>query len=188
MLKDVPYEETAERAYGNKVHKLMERRINYNEALTGDFLVYESFIPIGFKLMAELELGINERGAPVEFFAKDVWLRGKIDCVVLRGGDRTGVLLDWKTGKQREDPNELKIQALLVKRHMPFLDHIFGHYVWLKDGKVGRRHDVSDTNGTFARVRQEVDEIFHGLTMQHMPPKQSGLCPFCPVKSCEFHP
>ena len=56
-------------------------------------------------------LGITEAGDACDFFAKDVWLRGKIDAIVIR--QPMAAIFDWKTGKKREDPGELELHAMI---------------------------------------------------------------------------
>jgi hypothetical protein len=95
------------------------------------------------------------------------------------------LLLDWKTGKKREDPTELATNAMLVQAHNPQLTTIKGRYVWLKDGVLGEEHDVSDTASTWAAVNNTVEEIRDCQAENNWPKKQGPLCAWCNVFDCE---
>jgi hypothetical protein len=68
---------------------------------------------------AELEVAINRKGELVEWFAKDVWYRAKLDLLYRPRADHL-VVSDWKTGRPAEkDKAQLKqyawIGALLAR-------------------------------------------------------------------------
>lgn len=191
ILKDLPKEPPTEALkYGNLVHSAMEHRINKGTPLPQELSHLEKFCSFGpYMVKAEVSVAIRANGQPCGFWDSDVWGRGKIDVEVTAGaGFSTAVLYDWKTGKRYEDPEELELQAALLKASKLHLEKITGHYVWLKDDKVGKPHDLSATDEKLMRVREKCDEISHQLSMGYMPPKQGPLCGWCPVKSCEFNP
>jgi hypothetical protein len=95
----------------------------------------------------------------------------------------TAVLLDWKTGKVREDPFELEVQAVLFQAHEPIVEHLYGQYVWLREGRRGKLHDVSDTKRTWARIQALANEIENSRYDKTPGP----LCNWCPVKDCEHN-
>jgi hypothetical protein len=147
--------------------------------------------PDTYDVRAELMLGMREDGSPCPFFADDVWLRGKLDVVLIpeARGDMA-FIIDHKTGKPREDPDELRLHALLLKASLPQLDTIKGWYNWLATCEMGRVHDLSDTVSAFdvVRARHNVIRSSYELGEDAFAPKQNPLCPWCPVKACEFHP
>lgn len=188
VLKDLPKEDSEAMRWGIAVHKAMEQRINHGTALPKEMEAFEPIVaPVapGARGTAELDLGIKEDGSPCGFFDKGVWLRGKLD-VVLQAHDRA-LLLDWKTGKPREEPEELRIQGVLLKAHFPEVRTIKGRYVWLAEKRLGKEHDVSDTAETLESIRRQCSEIVRSHEMKHWPPKQNPLCGWCPVSSCEFN-
>lgn len=184
VLRDVPFTETREIAHGNRVHGAMEQRVAGGKPLPADLRDHESFACVfdGRHAQVELKLGIDAGGKPVDYWAGNVKLRGKIDCVVLNG--TRAHLTDWKTGKPREDPFELEIGALLLHaRHLNLLQ-ITGNYAWLRESRVGQLHDLSDTKATWLRVNRIIYEVESDRTFEK---KQTPLCGWCPVKSCEFN-
>jgi hypothetical protein len=80
-----------------------------------------------------------------------------IDAHIIK--DDTAAVFDWKTGEEREDPFELEIFGLLLKVHHPELKTVKGHYVWLRNLKLGEEHDLSDFAGTWGKAVKFHDEI-----------------------------
>ncbi len=190
MLKDVPYVETDAMKWGNQVHTAFENRINKGTPFPMGMKLFEKYTDFGsYMVQAEVKLGMTSGGYACDFFDPNAWLRGKVD-VLIQHKDRLGTayLRDWKTGKRREDPEELAIGAVLVKaKHLEF-ETIKGDYVWLKDDQIGQQHDLSATKQKLEMLHHKTDQIQHQMKMGYMPPKQGPLCGWCPVKSCEFHP
>lgn len=188
IIKDLPRgEQTDAMRWGDEVHKAFELRIKHG---TGWPKGMERFEPIAAPLVAaeaqaEKMLGIDRNMRSCDFFAKDVWLRGKIDATVRR--DDRAAIFDWKTGKRREDPSELHIHALLLRAWDPSIVKVSASYVWLQEDKVGKSYDVSNTHRTLEEIVRTEDEIKNAIDVEHFPPRQNPLCAWCPVLDCEFN-
>ncbi len=185
-LKDLPREDSEALRWGIRVHDALEKRINDGKPLPEELKDYERFaapLKIG---KAEIKCGIRQDGTKTDFFAKDVWGRGKVDAAFVDANK--ALIVDWKTGKVREDPDELEIGAVLLKAMFPQIDKIMGWYVWLKDKKMGKMWDLSDTATKLPQIRERVARIEDAERTGHFPPQQNPLCGWCPVKTCEFHP
>jgi hypothetical protein len=190
VLKDLPPEPMSpELAEGIRVHDLLEQQINGAKDILADVdFDLDRFGPFVMPLMekgarAEVKLGMALDGRATGFWQGPVWLRGKLDVVV--GCSEAALIVDWKTGKVREDPLELEIGALLLKAAQPMLKRIRGYFVWLKELKLGKLHDVSDTEKTFGRVLSVEREMNQeGKEWRKTP---NPLCGYCPVKTCEYN-
>ena len=105
-----------------------------------------------------MKLGVTAKGSATGFFDKDVWGRGKADCVLM--SDDAAYLADWKTGGSKyEDPFELAVQAMLLNAKFPGLRTIRASYVWLKEERVGQVYDVSDTAKTWNEICEIVRSV-----------------------------
>lgn len=193
IAKDLPKSEDSQAMrWGNTVHKAMEQRINSGTPLPEAMQKWEKFCTFGPKMTvrAEVKLGIRADGTPCGFFADDVWMRGVID-VLASAADvpRAVVLMDHKTGKVREDGDELECHAVLLKASRPELEHITGWYNWLAEGTIGKAHDLSGTEAKLADIRttRRMIEHFFPFGEPAFRPRQNPLCGWCPVKSCEFN-
>lgn len=185
VKKDVPYSETPEMKWGNKVHTAMEHRLG-GKPLPENMRQWEPIVAAYAERSAkpEMKLGINRNGRSVGFWGDDVFLRGKIDVTILNGD--AAFLPDYKTGSSRyEDSFELEIQALMLKAVYPHLQRIAGYYVWLKENRIGQVHDLSDTRSTWAKVHNKVETIEDAIATGEWPKNKTPLCGYCPIADCE---
>lgn len=186
----IPYVEGPAQAWGNKTHKALRDRIAHGEKLPKDMEQWEWMAAqlLPQRPMTEWKLGIRADGSSCRFHdCEDGDGRGTLDVAIVKG--TVGVLFDYKTSsKPREDPRELAIQALLLKAKHPELQRIIGHYVWLADNRVGKAHDVSDTQATWRRVQSIVANIRTKWAADFWPKNENPLCPWCEVPNdeCEF--
>jgi hypothetical protein len=191
VLKDIPFEETEASRWGSLVHSEMEKRLRDGTPLPSTMTQYESFVPAKtqrLRGLVEFKMGIRDDGTFCGFFADEVWLRGKLDFGLVDHEQHTACIMDWKTGKVREDPDELEIYGMLLKAKYPDLTKIAGWYVWLKEKRMGKVHDLSDANGKLASVKHRTQRIQEAADMDAWAPRESPLCGWCGVKTCEFHP
>ena len=187
ITKDIPFTETPALKHGIQVHTAMEQRIAGGKPLPDAYRHWEPLAePLARrKAKAEMQLAVDRQGKPVDFWGKgkDVpFIRGKADAVVLNGS--RAYIADFKTGKKREDPFELEVQAMLLKAQFPQLGTIIATYIWLKDSDVGQPHDVSNTGATFAKCSRIAQDIEQDRVYE----KRSGpLCKWCDVVDCEYN-
>lgn len=196
IARDTPKEiKTGAQLGGTAVHEALRKRINLRELLPEEFQKHEKLCTEletapGLK-HAEMKLAIKADGKPCDFFDPEAWLRGQLDLTITDRKDQAtaAILLDWKTGKCWEDPYELAIQALLLRARYPDIQSIVGHYVWLRDNRLGAMHDVNDTAKTFREVKGTAENIALRMNITHSwPPDEGPLCGWCPVSKnqCQF--
>jgi hypothetical protein len=188
VKRDIPYVETPEMKWGNDVHTAFEQRLG-GKPLPMNMAHWEPLASVYAERGArpEKKTGITKGGKPTGFFDRDVWLRCKIDATMLKG---TAVFLaDWKSGGSKyEDPFELEIQALMLKAAVPQITKIAGHYVWLKENRVGQVHDLSDFNATWVKINNKVEAIEDAQVSGEWPKTKGPLCGWCNVIDCENNP
>ncbi|PWU21860.1 MAG: hypothetical protein C5B50_00825 [Verrucomicrobia bacterium] len=188
VAKDVPKEETDALKEGRRVHDALDARVTNGVQLPDIYQKYEFLAaPLAaYRPIGELKLGILWSGKPCGFFDKEVWGRGVIDVPIINAARTSAILFDWKTGKRKEDPTELRLQALLLHAQHPTLQHITGHYIWLRDLAIGESHNLSDVDATWEEVRYQWNVIFNHAKAGHWPEREGPLCSYCPVKKCRF--
>jgi len=202
IKKSTPFVETEAMRYGTKVHEALEHRIAHKKPLHPDFAQWEPFAaPFdGFHddtrdktvprqaLSTELKLGITVKGECCDFFDNaNVWLRGKLDVVVLNGFNRA-YINDWKTGNSNyEDRFELDVGALMLHAANPHLTTIKGTYTWLKENRLGEMYDLSDTRHAWTKVTGIVKRIERDRQTGQFEKRPGPLCGFCDVKHCEHN-
>lgn len=193
IAKDVKESQGEAAMWGDRVHKAFEVYLQGAEAgvmLDPELEIYHGMLDDVRRkpgeLFAEQKLAINKRLQPCDWFDKDVWMRGIIDVLIKDGA--TAWVLDWKTGKQKDDPRQLKLFALLVFIHHPEVRNCITEFRWLRTGNTTGatyfRHQESNLWGEMLP-----DLLRYKMAFKHeiFVPRQSGLCNgWCPVQQCEY--
>jgi len=194
IARDVKPGETEAMRWGTRVHEALEAYLGFDQTPLPPELKHHEHLyqfPVGYEVDAELKLGMHEDGTYCDFFDSDAWMRGVIDVLLTKPEQPDwAVIIDHKTGKIREDPTELRMHALLLHAYNPQIVNVKGWYNWLRNNEMGRVYDLSDfvsIHGVL-RATQNIIASEFKLGEQAFPPRQSGLCPYCPCKQCEFHP
>ena len=194
VLKDLPRVETPEMKWGNDVHSALEHRIGKGTPLPDNMTAAEPLaaklasLPDDFPLRVEYKLGMKADGTACDFFATAVWFRGKVDVAIRVPEMKAAWIIDWKTGKPREEPFELETNALLLKVAHPDIETVVGEYFWMKEGRAGHRYTLNQWGNTFGRLqtlRTEM-EVLHERG-EPWPKRKNPLCGWCPVVSCEHN-
>jgi len=178
--------------WGNEAHKALELALKGTNALPAKFSSYKPMLDRlkatpGIK-EAERNFALTAAFTPTDYWSPDAWVRGKADVTITRS--KTGFLFDYKTGKPKEDSDQLNLFAAVLLAEKPFLDRAYTGYLWLAHDKV----DIGIVE------REAVPIIWQGFTSRvarmvrsaerdDFPPKPSGLCKeWCPVGkgNCEF--
>jgi hypothetical protein len=188
--KAVPYAPTPEMEEGNRVHAVMEKAINDGILPSGDDRYLRDFLPSRDEdtkvLLGEVSLGITRDFNTCDFWDKSCWFRGKLDVVDIAGD--TCILIDWKTGKPYEDPDELHLHAMLAKARYPEVKHWRGMFIWLASKRCGEGHVLSPAV-TYRKLIERTDKILHNFTKgDERKPRQNKLCGWCSVKDCKYNP
>lgn len=209
VAKDVVEEQGEAALWGDQVHKFFEASIlavNGEQAeadviwntlkLQGmdpeeTFRVYLPYLEavLGIPhdaILPERQYAIGKDLKPCDWFDKEVWCRGIIDVLLLKGNK--AYALDWKTGKRKEGSKQLMLFALMVFLHHPEIDEVKTGFVWLKtnetDYQTYRRDQEAELWQAFIGDLARYNAAFK---QDMWMPRKSGLCNgWCPVKTCEF--
>ena len=192
VLKAVTQPETEEQRWGNEVHKALELRVREGVPLPPKLVQFE---PIAAKILsskgavfAEQKIGLTDQLEPCGFFDTNCWYRGIIDVGVVH--TLTVSLLDYKTGKIKDDHNQLDLFSAAYMSAHPEVKSAKSGYIWLKHGKMTckslNREKVPIIWHDF---RYRVDRLNTAYANEKWVPNPSGLCKgWCPVgrERCEF--
>ena len=124
--------------FGQIVHKHLEHRIDRGQALPPFIQHLEPIVQKlettkGY-LQAEYKYALNAEFQPVEFFAKDAWVRAVGDVVKVH--EDRAFALDWKTGKYRDGDDQLKLQSNVMFCQYPHVQTIGVVYAWVKERRT----------------------------------------------------
>lgn len=179
--------------WGDEVHRAFETHLNAPDApLPANMQMYNDYIAqfypqSGETLLVEQQYGLNRKLMPTDFYAKDVWARGIIDVLRLKGN--VAKVDDHKTGKNRKkDMQQLIIFALMTFYHHAEIAVVHCTFHWTqlnaKDTETFYRHQIPELWHQLMPKLEAYAKSFHtGI----FPPKSSGLCKrHCAVKTCEY--
>lgn len=188
--KDIKEPESDELRYGNTVHDVLAKAISGKEPLPKHFSNMQEWVDRvtsgGYdEILVENKLALREDLSACEFFDNDAWYRGVAD--VIKKAGPVAAVVDWKTGKIKEDGVQLALMAACVFAHHPEIQMCRTEFVWLKEGGAITRADfsrndmVSVWNGVLPRVAQ----LRNAVENHNFPPKPGFLCrKWCPVEKC----
>jgi PD-(D/E)XK nuclease superfamily protein len=197
IVKDVVRGSSPEQDWGNQVHAALAKRIMNAEPLPAGMQHYEHWAD---KVMqgwdrtkvvvnCEQKLAITPGFQPCDYFDKHkpVWLRIVAD--VLKRADDVALLVDWKTGKRKDDLEQLLVSAAVVFAHYPEVQAIRSEFVWLQeDVTTSARVRRTDLPQVWQRMLPRVSRMEKALDLTEFPANPSGLCKrHCRVKSCPHY-
>lgn len=191
VLKKHKQDKTEQIRYGEELHKAAEEYIS-GVTLPQQFAFIQPMLDAliakeGTK-HAELQLALDVNLQPCEWFSKDAWVRGIVDLLILDGS--IAWVVDYKTGSNRyPDKGQLDLMALLIFAHHPEVKQVNAALLFVvKNSIVKHKVMAADAEGLWWDYRERIARISAAHDNSVWNPKQSGLCPWCPVTSCEFHP
>jgi hypothetical protein len=193
VLKRYPFKDTAQTLYGKDVHKAIEDYGKHGTPLPAAFAQYQPVVDAilakpGRKLF-EYEMGVTSDLKPCGFRDDNAWARGIADFVSIDDENMTAWVVDWKTGNNKyPDTDQLLLMGLMLFVHFPHLRRVNSALMFIVKGSmVKHRLDRDDADRSWQQYRERVAKIEAAHAHGVWNPKQSPLCGWCPVKTCEFN-
>lgn len=192
VIKSVKDEQGEEQIWGERVHKYFEDRQSSKTPLPPMLAEHEEFMAKvedrEGNFFTEQKIALNRAAQACTFFDKDVWFRGVIDYKKISLSQKYAYLVDYKTGKVKDNYDQLTLFALHTFIAHPTVDIVDVNYYWTKTREVSRkvygRAEVKDLWAKFLPDLRQYKQAFSDDVWQ---PRPSGLCNgWCPVKHCEF--
>jgi hypothetical protein len=193
VLKKHKFEETEQTRYGEQFHKAAEDYLK-GKPLPKEFDFIKPTLDALFSKKGvkhgELKMAVTTDLQPCDWFSKKVWVRGIADLIIIDDEDKLAWVVDYKTGSNKyPDRDQLDLMSLLVFAHFPQVEFVNSALVFvIKESMTKHKVTLEDSDSLWWGYRQRVSRIESSLDTGVWNPKQSGLCPWCPVTSCEFNP
>jgi len=174
-------------AEGKAVHDAMFKRVCKGKPLPLPMRQHEKmaarFADAKGEKHGEMKMCLNNKFEPVDWFAKDAWVRAIADLLIINGD--TATIVDWKTGKKKIDFTQLKLSAAVLSRLMPEINNFKLVFVWLRNSDVSFETISKDEiKSVWMEMLPRVKEIETAMKTTSFPAKESGLCGWCPVTQC----
>lgn len=187
VARTVKHKDTEQTLWGDRVHKDLETALTTGEKPSIEVLepVADLFRGIKGNFQAEQKLALTQSLQPTAWFAPDVWCRAILDALWV-DGDKAKIA-DWKTGKRKMDAEQLKLFALFVFAYHRQVDVVNTGFVWLQTGQMDvEKYHRKDIPILWQDLLPDVRRLELAHNTNTFPPRPSGLCAWCPVKSCSF--
>jgi len=187
VTKNVQVVESEAMAYGTRVHEALEMYAKSRDEkyLTRETRKWKSLIDRLLEKkgthLYEYQMAVTPELEPCDWMAKDVWLRGIADVLVVDGD--TAYCLDWKTGKVRDNPTQLQLFACMVFLHFPEVKTVKTAFVWLKfDQVTDMVYKRSMFDPMWRNLMQRFDYVQETIDLGVFEAKPSGLCRWCAAR------
>lgn len=188
VAKDVKDSDNQASVDGKFVHVAMKERVCHKVPLPIQLRQHEKiaarFADAPGEKHGEMQLALNHKMEPRDWFGKDVWVRAILDLLIVRGNK--AILVDWKTGKRKERYDQLRLSAAILSRYMPEIEEFQLVFVWLKDGEISPPQTLrkDQMRAVWIEFLPRVSAITQAIATTTFPAMQSGLCGYCPVSDC----
>jgi hypothetical protein len=194
VLKNYKFQETEATRYGTQLHKAAEDYIQDGVVLPPQFSFVKDTLDAlnkkpGRKLV-EYQMALTEKLQPCTWKSPDVWVRGIADLLIVNDDDLTAWVVDYKTGNNRyPDRDQLKLMSIMVFAHFPHIRQVKSALLFVvKNDMVKHSMTVDQAEAEWWSYRERTARIAACTENEVWNPKQTPLCGWCAVKSCEFNP
>ena len=194
VLKNYKFQETEATRYGTDLHKAAEDYLADGVVLPPQFAFVKDVLDVLYKKpgrkLTEHKMALTEKLHSCEWDASDVWVRGIADLLIIDDENLTAWVVDYKTGNNRyPDREQLVLMSLLVFAHFPHIRQVKSALLFVvKNDMVKHNMSVDETKDEWQRYRERSARISACIDSGVWNPKQTPLCGWCAVKSCEFNP
>ena len=189
VLKLYPYKDTDATLFGKEVHKALEEYVRDGKELPANMRKFKAvgdvILSIPGQKLCEHEMALTADRKPTGFKAKDVWVRGIADVLVI-DGDKA-FCTDWKTGGAKyPDKDQLELMALMVFEHFPEVNIVKGALAFvMHDVLVKAVYSRENAEKLWAKWNAGADLLDKAFEVDRWNPNPTPLCGWCPHESCE---
>ena len=171
--------------YGNKIHKCIS---DYLSGLSGEIMDdlqnKKEILDLirnkvhGGEHFYEEQVCLDKDLNRVDWFSKQAWMRGILDVFIDLGEE--GVVLDWKTGKQRDGDHQLLLSAALVMAIRPKIKLVRTGFVWLGPNTITPRKFLRmQLPWMWEVIMGKVNSVEESIREDTWIAKPSYLCRYC---------
>jgi hypothetical protein len=170
----------------------MKARVIDGKALPLNLRHYEKaaakFAIVAGEKHGEMKLALTRQFEPCDYFAPNVYVRVVIDLAVIQAKPGIAIVVDWKTGKVKDDPTQMALNAAVLSRWMPEIKLFKTIFVWLQSSNLTPKNYVpGDFLAVWNNLLPRVQKIEEARKTTTFPAKEGPLCGWCPVTSCPHY-
>lgn len=193
VLKNYPFTETEATRYGNQVHEALELYVKDGKEIPPEFKQFQPIVDALLKkpgrALAEYEMALTEDLKPCAWKAKEVWVRGIADLLIVDDDNLTAWVADYKTGNNKyPDQDQLVLMSLMVFAHFPHIRKVNSALLFIVKNSMNKMTmTVDQAEKNWWDYRERVARIRVCAENEVWNPNPTPLCGWCPVKTCEFN-
>ena len=191
VLKRYEKKATVEMRYGTQVHSALEDYVKEGKPLAKNYEHFgKQLNPLrdmeGVKY-PEYRMALTINRQPCTFGAKDYWVRGIADLMVVDGDQ--GYIVDYKTGSNKyPDPKQLQLMALMGFEYFPEVTHFKAGLLFVAHNDFVtseyQREKIDKYWDDFAPQLKRLQLSYENNVWQENP---TPLCGWCPVSDCTHY-
>jgi hypothetical protein len=141
----------------------------------------------GAELLVEYEIVLAENMMPLTgkkaWFSKEAWFRGKLDATIIQplpSGELKATIADWKFGKVKDNPDQLKIFASSLSVVRPDVSVFSPKFIFPKAQQVVGCQDITkeEIPNIWAGILQRVRRMEQAWETENFTASPSGLCKY----------
>jgi hypothetical protein len=191
VAKDVKDADNSFSADGKIVHDALKARVIDGKPMPLNLRHHEKtaakFAAAPGEKHGEMKLALTRQFEPCDYFSPNVFVRVVIDLTIVQGN--TAIVVDYKTGKVKDDPTQMGLNSAVLSRWMPEVDLFKTLYVWLQsDNLTPKNYTISMLPGVWNTLLPRVAKIEEARKTTTFPANPGPLCKgWCPVKSCPHY-
>ena len=177
--------------YGKEVHSALEHYVRDGHELPVNYKRFQemldALLAIPGQKFCEHEMGLRVDRSPCGFYAKDRWVRGVADLLII--SNDVAYVVDYKTGNDKyPDLDQLKLMALMVFHHFPEVNKVKGALLFvLRNNLISEDYERSQIDTLWDHFVPKVKRLELSYQTKEWPANPTPLCGYCPVTRCEFY-
>tara|TARA_R110000822_G_scaffold2507_7_gene11971 strand:- start:830 stop:1726 length:897 start_codon:yes stop_codon:yes gene_type:complete len=193
ILKKYPFVETEATRYGTVLHKVAEDYVAEGVAIPPEYgfvkETLDALIAKPGRKLAEIQMALTQDLQVCDWKAKDAWVRGIADLLILDDENMTAWVIDYKTGNDKyPDRDQLRLMSIMVFKYFPHIRKVNSALLFVvKNSMVKHSMTVDEADAEWWRYRERVAKIEASVSNDVWNPTRTPLCGWCPCTGCEFH-
>lgn len=182
---------TKEMLYGTEVHRALEDYVRDGTPLLKNYERYKPMLDALLEIEGirypEYKMALTHDLAPCSFGAREYWVRGIVDLLIVDGD--TAHIIDYKTGSAKyPDPKQLKLMALMTFEHFPSVNNIRAGLLFVAHNRfVDEEYTREEKDDMWRMFSGDLTRLRISHETDKWQKNPTPLCGWCPVKTCEFY-
>ena len=194
VAKDVENSDNEYSIYGKEMHLAAEEYIRDGIDLPPRFEYLRSSLDILNNIEGEkhceVKLGLTKTLESCEFDAPNVWWHGVADLVIINKKTGTAYSIDYKTSKNAKyaDVSQLDLVACGLFAKFPEVKVVKSALLFVVSKEFVRALHLETMKGSYMdKIMPHIERLEGAFESGVWNPRQSGLCGWCPVTTCEHY-